>query len=285
MKTTDVLIRLPNDPVTDGPIVHVRFHREKQANEKDRVAMMRKIRRDWAVLYRQLSAARQAKPLWLIGPDAVDQSFFGLSPGAVSLLIRSLTAELLPCPRNATQLRHTAAQRMADAGASHEELAELLGHNNTRTAILYYRESATQAERVNKALATSTVYSTIVNIHRTRTIDSATLLDRPLDHQIGAVPHGVPIAGIGICELGQSLCTKNPVLSCYGCRKFLPVRDVQVHKEVCDSLYPVVTHFFQASHGEAGSPAYTQLRRTIEAAKQIITEIDGEARSATEQEF
>lgn len=285
VKTTDVLVRLPNDPVTDGPIVHVRFHREKQADEKDRVAMVRKIRRDWAVLYTQFSAARQAKPSLLIEPGAVDQSFFGLSPSAVSLAIRSLTAELLPCPRNATQLRHTAAQRMADAGASHEELAELLGHNNTRTAILYYRESATQAERVNKALATSKIYSTIVDIHRAKTIDSATLLDLPPDHQIGAVPHGVPIAGIGKCELGQSLCVKNPVLSCYGCRKFLPVRDVKIHKEVCRSLRPVVTHFFQASHGEAGSPAYMQLRRTIEAAEQVITEIDGGARNATEQEF
>lgn len=95
----------------------------------------------------------------------------------------------------------------------------------------------------------------------------------PPDQQIGAVPHGIPIAGIGGCGIGQSLCVKNPVLSCYTCRKFMPLKDSRIHEEVVESLRPVVMDFANASRGNNESPAYTQLRRMLTAATQVAADI------------
>ena len=154
---------------------------------------------------------------------------------------------------------------MADAGASKEELAEMLGHSSLLTGLIYYDQSPTQAARLNTALALSPVYSAIVEVARTKTIDKAALLKLPGDQQVAGCPHAIPIAGIGACTAGQSLCAKNPVLSCYGCRKFLPVSDAAIHQQVLDGLRPIVRRFFESSRGESGAaaPAYGQLARTL----------------------
>ena len=72
---------------------------------------------------------------------------------------------------------------------------------------------------------------------------------------------------------GQPLCAKNPILSCYTCRKFLPVKDVAIHAGVVESLRPVVIEFAEAARGNEESPAYTQLRRMLTAAQQVAGEI------------
>jgi hypothetical protein len=196
-------------------------------------------------------------------------SFFGLSPDAVSQLIGGETEAILGRSRSANELRHTAAQRMADAGATKEELAEFLGHTSLETGLIYFDQSPTQAARLNKALALSPIYTAIVEVARTGTIDKAALLGLPADRQVMGCPHGIPIAGIGACELGQSLCAKNPVLSCYGCRKFMPVADAATHRRVLESLRPVVRFFFDASREEAQMPAYGQLTRTLAAVEEV----------------
>ncbi|PMZ85786.1 site-specific integrase, partial [Pseudomonas sp. FW305-42] len=88
------------------------------------------------------------------------------------------------------------------------------------------------------------------------------LLRLPADKQIGGVPHGIPIAGIGGCEVGQSLCSKNPVLSCYTCRRFMPLRDTNIHERVLEDLRPVVLDFAASSRSNEQSPAFVQLRTT-----------------------
>ncbi|MBP0657292.1 site-specific integrase, partial [Mycobacterium tuberculosis] len=65
---------------------------------------------------------------------------------------------------------HTAAQRLVDAGASQEELAEFLGHSDMTTALVYYETSANQAERVNKALGISEIYQRVARIAHNRFI-------------------------------------------------------------------------------------------------------------------
>ncbi|HHH7389073.1 TPA: hypothetical protein ACP2SZ_005153, partial [Escherichia coli] len=72
---------------------------------------------------------------------------------------------------------------------------------------------------------------------------------------------------------GQSLCSKNPVLSCYTCRKFLPLSDAAVHESVVESLRSVVSEFASASRFNEESPAYTQLRRMFQAALQVAKDI------------
>ncbi len=267
----DVRIRLLN--ATDGPIVHVRFFREKQKKDEKRTAMLRPIKREWAVLYIRLAEVRDASPRLFADKRAIHNSFFGLDPFTISIRIRDICEKVTGSPRSATDLRHTAAQRMADAGASHEELAEFLGHSDTDTGNIYFTASHTQAGLLNKALAISPVYKAVIQAHKTKTIDKSALLRLPPDNQIGAVPHGVPISGIGACNLGQGRCTKNPVLSCYDCRKFIPISDPTPHREVLDTLRPVVREFYDASRGETQGPAYTQLRRTLEAVEEIIVAV------------
>ncbi|MCA4131146.1 site-specific integrase, partial [Pseudomonas aeruginosa] len=165
-------------------------------------------------------------------------------------------------------------QRLVDAGASQVELAEFMGHSYADTGLVYFDASPAQADRVNKALALSPIYTNIADVARTRTIDKNKLLHLSPDHQIGAVPHGIPIAGIGACNLGQSLCSKNPVLSCYSCRRFMAVTDTAIHREVLDSLRPVVRFFYDESRGEIASPAYMQLRKTLESIQAVIADLD-----------
>ncbi|MFK3781791.1 site-specific integrase, partial [Agrobacterium sp. NPDC089420] len=95
----------------------------------------------------------------------------------------------------------------------------------------------------------------------------------PPDQQIGGVPHGVPIAGIGGCGLGQSLCTKNPVMACYTCSRFMPLGEPEIHEEVLESLRPVVVEFASASRNNEQSPAYAQLKATMDAVRRVVEEL------------
>jgi len=78
-----------------------------------------------------------------------------------------------------------------------------------------------------------------------------------------------------MCTLGQGLCAKNPVLSCYGCDRFLAVRNAKIHEEVLEGLRPVVLQFYNASRGENYSPAYSQLQDVLERVESIIDELNG----------
>lgn len=260
----------------EPPAVHVTFKRAKQRSDRERIPMTRAIKREWVPLYLELIARIATDPKRFLRQEAIEDSFFGLSPQAVSICIRNITDEITGNQRGSTELRHTAAQRLVDAGASKEELAEFLGHAWTDTGLVYFDASPSQAEKVNKALAISPIYSAVAEAARTRKLDKQALLRLPPDQQIGGVPHGIPIAGIGGCDLGQSLCVKNPVLACYTCRKFLPINDASIHKDVLGSLRGVVTSFYDASRGEAAqSPAYTQLALTLTAIQEVIRDVAG----------
>ncbi|MET3757111.1 MULTISPECIES: tyrosine-type recombinase/integrase [Rhizobium] len=194
---------------------------------------------------------------------------FGLTPQGVSRAIMELTGELTGEAWSPTDLRHTAAQRLADGGISHVGLTEFLGHTSDRIANVYFDTSPAQAQRINEALAISPIYSNLAKIAKTRTIDKAMLLGLPSDQQIGAVPHGIPIAGIGGCNLGQS-CIKNPVLACYTCSRFMPLGVSEIHQEVLESLRPVVMEFAAASRYNQQSPAYAQLKTTLDAVRRVV---------------
>ena len=178
---------------------------------------------------------------------------------------------------SASDLRHTSAQRMVDGGASQEELAEFMGHTNIATGLVYFQTSANQAERVNQALGISPIYQQVVKIAHDKFISFEELSELKGTHQIAAVPHGIPIAGIGACKSGQPACPFNPVTSCYGCRKFMPLQDVAVHQQVLKDMREVVGFFITEAKGDPISPTYLQLQNTILSVQQIITEIEGES--------
>ncbi|CCV09559.1 putative Site-specific recombinase, phage integrase family [Mesorhizobium metallidurans STM 2683] len=237
----------------------------------------RRIKREWCPLFAAYYHRRIADGgRGLLKGSAPRDSFLGLDPHAMSTMVREFMADIAGKAWTATDLRHTSAQRLVDAGSSHIGVSEFLGHASLKTANVYFETSPTQAKRVNEALAISPIYASVAEVARTKTIDIEALLGMPSDHQIGGVPHGIPIAGIGACSSGQSLCSRNPVLSCYTCRRFMPLRDAGVHNRVVESLRPVVVEFESASRGNTTSPAFSQLRRTLDAARRVAADIEAD---------
>jgi hypothetical protein len=210
--------------------------------------------------------------------SCVPGSFFRASSKMVGRAIAETSGQVLRKSRTATDFRHTGAQRLADAGASLDDLRRYLLHaEDSNTPLVYIDQSPTQASKLNRALALSPIYTAIVEVARTRIIDKSKLPGLAPDHQIGGCPHGIPIAGIGACEIGQSLCSRNPVLSCYACNKFMPVSDVQLHEQVRDSLRGIVVDCFHASLDDATQPpAFAQLNRTIAAVDATIAALNSE---------
>jgi len=191
-------------------------------------------------------------------------------------MLADMTERLLNGRRTVTELRHTAAQRLVDAGASEEELAAFMGHSDLNTGLIYFRSSVSQGERVNQVLGVSAVYQRVAKIAHDRFVSAKELTELKGDQQIGGVPHGIPIAGIGGCTLGQPSCPYNPIMSCYGCSKFMPVADSGVHKKVLEDLRGVMKFFYAASRAERGSPAF-QLEEMISSVQAVLNELGAES--------
>lgn len=265
--------RMKMDDVTiyDTGAVHIRLTLVKKRTNNERRQVTRKIKREWSSIFLEYSARRQSVRL---KENVHERSLFGKTNAEISLSIIKHMKLVTGHPWSANDLRHTAAQRLADSGNSHESIAEFMGHTSIRSADVYIESTPSQAQRVNQALAISPIYSSVAEIAYTKKIDSQKLAALAHDYQIGGMPHGIPISGIGACDSGQSLCTKNPVLSCYTCRKFLPVSDADVHRNVVSSLRPVVSYFYAQSRGHRETPAYTQLRILLDQAQSVAQEIE-----------
>jgi integrase len=248
--------------------VHLRFTMIKQRSASRVLPLVRRVKREWSSLFMEFVARAQSQGLASTG------KLFQLNPSQISSLIRQTTARILGHERSATELRHTAAQRLVDAGATEEELAAFMGHSHLDTGLVYFRSSRSQAERVNSAIGISPVYQHVVQIAHQRFINPEELSRLKGDQQIGGVPHGIPIAGIGGCSSGQPACPYNPVIACYTCRKFMPVNDRSVHENVLSDFRSVVRLFERSSRGEPSSPAFLQLRTTLTAIESVIEELE-----------
>ncbi|MEQ7545792.1 site-specific integrase [Xanthomonas campestris] len=263
-------MRVRTDPLEDFPMVHLTFRMVKQRTASATKPLQRRVKREWAPIFAQIDLRTRAN-----NQDMGSKAFGMKSTTEASQRIASLLSRLVEGRASARHLRHTAAQRLVDAGASHEELAEFLGHSDTTTALVYYETSANQAERVNKALGISEIYQRVARIAHDRFIGPEELAQLKESQQIGGAPHGVPIAGIGGCTSGQAMCPYNPILSCYGCRKFMPVHDIQMHSKVLADFRGVARFFHDSSRGDVASPAYLQLERTIAEVQAVVAELEG----------
>jgi len=255
---------------------HFQAHRAKKRTPEARFGFRRRVKREWSPILVEYLSRRQHSKVWKHSEKAKDTKLFPVERSNISALIGEITEEITSVRRTATPLRHTAAQRLVDSGANAEEVAEFLGHSHTKTSLCYFEASPTQAEKLNQALAVSPIYSAISEVAKTKTIDKQKLLRMPADQQVGAVPHGIPVSGIGACDVGQSMCAKHPALSCYTCPKFLPVSERSVHSTVLNNLRQVVRFFFDESQGDNQSPAFVQLKTTLEAIKQTIVDLPRE---------
>lgn len=248
--------------IIDAQTVHIRPTLIKQRGENIGRSINRKIQPEWTALFVRWASHR-----------AETVKFFEIRPIVVGQIIKSMTAEISGTPYTARELRHTGAQRLADNGASRESVSEYLGHTDTTSANIYFESSPDQNMLVNAALGESPTYLSVAAAARGQLITAADLAGRPADQQIAGMPHGVPIAGIGACAAGQSLCSRNPVLACYTCHKFLPVSEGAVHRQVLSDLKDVVRGFDQPARLDRVSPAMMQLRSTLEAINAVLGDI------------
>ncbi|MFP3556809.1 site-specific integrase [Paraburkholderia sp. SIMBA_049] len=257
----------------DEPAVHITFLMVKQRGKLRKRPMVRRVKQEWTVLFVALAAYAD-----LHSREAGDRILGVSSNHEAGSRIARRVERLIGDDACAMDLRHTAAQRLVDAGASHEELAEFMGHSYVQTGLVYFATSASHAERVNRALGASEVYRRVAKIAHDRFISPEELTQLKGDQQIAGVPHGIPVAGIGGCTSGQPACPYNPVTSCYGCRKFMPLHDKAMHESVLASMREVVVFFEQSSRGDIRSPTYLQLQRTIAEIQTVIDELESEGR-------
>jgi integrase len=248
----DILIRMDEDGKV---IVQFIAHRAKKRRGVDRRPFMRSIPDRWAppfVALRRRVLGRVA----LEGrrPTRSDKAIPRTLPQIGTFLADVLT-RVVGRRRTATDLRHNAAARLADAGASIEDLMHFLGHSSRGTAQVYFEASAAHARITNRAVSGSAVLSAIGRTARTATIRRVRLSDAPPDRQVGGA------SGIGVCWCGILNCRFVPEVDCYQCVNFTPVDDVGVHRAARLRLGPVPplvhliarldeeTEYGQAAHG------------------------------------
>jgi hypothetical protein len=130
-----------------------------------------------------------------------------------------------------------------------------------------------QVELINTALGASKLYTKILDIASGEFVSIEELLGAEEDQQIGGVVGSSLIAGIGLCQSGQSHCVYNPVTSCYGCAKFMPSLEKEPHLEAVEGMRQQV-RMFLALGVAAESPAYLQLTRALSGAQQALDVID-----------
>lgn len=213
-------VKIWADQNDDDLSVHLTFRTVKQRTQSNSRPLLRKVKREWAPIFCELFNRQLS--LNFLGEERI---FPVKKAQQVSVAISKLSSLLTGRDTSANILRHTAAQRLVDAGASQEELAEFMGHTDITTGLVYFRTSPNQAERINQALGISSIYQRVAKIAHDRFINPQELAELKGDQQIAGVPHGIPIAGIGGCSGGQPSCPFNPVTSCYGCHKFMPLAD------------------------------------------------------------
>jgi len=262
-------IRIRYEPADSLPTVHLTFRMVKQRSASATKPLLRRVKNEWTPLFVALDRLATMR-----GKKSDDRAFGVQSANEATRRISSLLRSLIGGDATAFNLRHTAAQRLVDAGANHEELAEFLGHSDITTALVYYETSANQAERVNKALGISEIYQKVARIAHDQFISPDELAQLKESQQVGGAPHGLPIAGIGGCTSGQNVCPYNPIMSCYGCRKFMPIHDLSIHTRVLHDFRGVARFFHDASRGDSVSPAYLQLERAISEVQMVVNELE-----------
>lgn len=262
---------------TEGKdIVHVTFYKAKQRKSKAREPLLRKVKREWASIITKYLVVRETSPERQSDLVRAD-SLFNLTPAQISVNVQSLSTTLIGKGISPTLFRHIAAQRMADLGMSQLELAEFMGHSDIDSCLIYFKNSATQGQIVNRALGLSEIYNKVKEFTEFGLIGTDDLNALPEDQQVGGAAHGIPLAGIGGCAIGQSMCELSPAISCYTCAKFMPLNNLKMHKNVANELRGVIASFVKAGRNDSSNPAFAQLTRTMERLTSTIEWIEAES--------
>ena len=274
LSTEDVRIRSGSD-AHPTPTVAVRVTYVKRRQSRTKRFSLRRMRRAWTPIMVAWMALR-SDPRVSSGFDR-PSSLFGLPPQDVGREITRYVTEISGVRRTPYDMRHTAAQRLADVGANRLLIAEFLTHDNINTANAYIENSPAQAEIVNRALGQSPVFQQLDAEIKRRSISASEHATLDPDQKVMNAPNGYPIIGIGGCTIGQSFCTKTPALACYTCPKFMFLRDdVEVHRNAVAAAQSSVREFLEATPAGRHTPTFAQLTQTIEVMQAVIADIEGD---------
>lgn len=268
----DVIVR--TNELKTNLAVHATFYMSKQRKGSEKMPMPRKIKSSWAILMAKWHEYRTQHSASFEALSERKNSFFGLAPRQVSLSIMNTSKQILGRTITPTMFRHFAAQRCVDSGASQLMLAEFMGHKDIPTGLIYFENSPTQASKVNAALGLSPVYRKVSDIAARKYISKDELQNMPDDNQVGGANHGIAFAGIGGCQIGQSVCHLNPAINCYTCPKFLPLNNQSVHLQIRSELQSVVESFVEAGRNDDSNPAFMQLKHTLEMINSIVESLE-----------
>ncbi len=150
----------------NGGALHVRIGLIKQRGAQVGRTVTRRVQQGWVSIF---AAWMEIRPVNSV-------KLFGLRPEQLGDLIQELTDSITGTPHSARALRHTAAQRLVDGGASRESVSDFLGHADTTAADVYFTSSPTQAALVNAALGYSPTFQAVAAAGRGDLITAAQLL-------------------------------------------------------------------------------------------------------------
>jgi hypothetical protein len=173
-----------------------------------------------------------------------------------------------------TLLRHNMAQKLADQGTPGDLISDMLDHT-TKIAARYYVAATPEIGRIkSRALGKNSTYVELMALMTGSPISHDQIKDkRQIVKGVVATRY---IGNIGICGLDiDTPCNKNPIYSCYTCRKFNPFIDGD-HGEVIDALRTEVQVLLDQSANLAENKVVLQLEKTIEHAvfmKEICTKV------------
>jgi hypothetical protein len=243
----------------------VSFHAAKQRDGRE-FEILRQVKPEWVPIVERLYASAVCSGRSRLFECSNSSTLWFRATALCKLL-----NVVLGC--TASQLRHTGAQALADAGHSRNSIQQFLGHVRGHSARVYIHASLQQTALINSALGASRLYKTIHAIARKEYVTLEEMLTADEDQQIGGIVGETLVAGIGLCRAGQSQCSYNPVTSCYGCSKFMPSRDEPRHREAVEGMRQQV-RVYLANGVQQENPAYRQLARALSGAQQALDAIE-----------
>lgn len=166
---------------------------------------------------------------------------------------------------NSTLLRHNMAQKLADQGTPGDLISDLLDHS-TKVAAGHYVAATPEIGRIKaRALGRNSTYIDLMAQLTGSPINRAVITDaRQIVKGVIATQY---IGNIGACGLDpNTACEKNPIYSCYTCKKFHPFINGD-HADVVQALRTEIQVLLDQSIDLPENKVVLQLERTIEYAE------------------
>ncbi len=202
-------------------------------------------------------------------PLFVDIDNRRVSAGTIRNAIVQMCKEAKLSPGTSTFLRHNMAQKLADQGTPGDLISDMLDHTTKIAARHYVAATPSIAKIKARALGKNATYKELMSLM------TGALVHRKDADDPAKIVRGVVatryIGNIGVCGLdADTACAKNPVYSCYTCRKFHPFIDGE-HNNVIAALRSEVQLMLDQSLDLNENKVVLQLEKTIEHACDVST--------------